>query len=194
MSPRRKSGLSAEDLRALEHLPAVLRALEHLQQQHAKVRALMGVRVVEDPTMPPGMAHLGPVTIKNIGLDERAQERAVAFGDDLAPGLGSGRLLKATPILNTPERREYEAAKKAGKPIPALPDPFANATPEQLARMEEQRAFLASQGRGKPAPRIIITDAEPEPVGGEAIVREEALDTISDGTNQFNPPPEAVHG
>lgn len=91
--------------------------------------------------------------------------------------------------LDTPERREYEEAKKSGRTVPAV-DPFANASPAQRERMEEQRAFLLAQGRGRAVhPDLSVSRETIEDIRqaeeaqqAEAAVRTEPLDTLSDGT------------
>lgn len=172
MSPRRKSGLSPEDLQALKHLPAVLRALENLQEQHAKVRALMGghgigadfrsahpmagldlsqlARGCAHGQLPSG-ADCPVCQMKGVG-GESLLERAMSERYGLAMRQSAG-LTPPTAILDTPERREYEAAKKAGKEVP--PD-LANISEAQRERMAEQRALIQAERQRKGLPPSVV--------------------------------------
>lgn len=192
MSPRRKSGLSPEDLQALKHLPAVLRALEHLRAQDAKVRALMGPPIETlDPATRAALIDVAKRTARLDALTGSSSSMPFsdvsgAFGSGLAPGALT-HIEPRNPTLDTPERREYEEARRAGLKVPAV-DPFANASPAQRERMAEQRAFLKSQGRrpvGLPSPDSHEELAEavfgPPPPPESEPVRTETLDTISDG-------------
>lgn len=175
MSPRRKSGLSPEDLQALKHLPAVLRALENLQEQHAKVRALMGGGMMI--TVPPPSPEM---TARMEAVRREMREAGMPV---------------ANPTLDTPERREYEEAKRNGRKVPVA-DPFANASPAQRERMAEQRAMIEAERAARGLPRQTIKTitgklqmvremAESNLVPPEAVeevVRTETLDTVSDGT------------
>jgi hypothetical protein len=201
MSPRRKSGLSPEDLQALKHLPAVLTALEHLQEQHAKVRALIRPGVLDEADRLKRLQRftdgvLGP------GVAEWAHKDGIHSGPGFPTleehrSAGAARVYEdkpRNPTLDTPERREYEEAKKAGRKVPVV-DPFANASPAQRERMAEQRAIIDAEraARGMPArragpdfraapdptPSDVVSDGDPET--GLA-VRTEELDTISDGS------------
>jgi hypothetical protein len=215
MSPRRKSGLSPEDLQALKHLPAVLRALEHLQEQHAKVRAVMGSTPV---TIAPlvawtcvkcgtawtasqdricaacGTRNWPEVSTAKGRLQvppgpEEAEVGRIGYAGNIAMHAPAG---PRNPTLDTPERREYEAAKREGRKVPAV-DPFANASPAQRERMAEQRALIDAerQARGMPRqpPAFAPVESAPhlkqlvqEGAEEEVSVRTEPLDTISDGT------------
>lgn len=80
-----------------------------------------------------------------------------------------------TAILDTPERREYEAAKKAGKEVP--PD-LANISEAQRERMAEQRALVQQMRRAKGLP----VAGEAEPVTDDQVVRTEELPTSESGS------------
>lgn len=228
MSPRRKSGLSKDDLEALKHLPAVLTALEHLQEQHAKVRALMGVgghgvgmdfraahpmagvdlletvnrvqrsldALPELPTDPAGRLLRVQQLIAEGRISWQVARRLLDVDpEDATRGLGPPTEPKSA-TLDTPERREYEEAKRNGRKVPVA-DPFANASPAQRERMAEQRAFLDAERTAKGPPAR--APGAPNYPGGmgwtppeEAeevaqVARTEPLDTVSDGTTPLAP-------
>lgn len=189
MSPRRKSGLSKDDIEALKELPRVLKALENLQEQHAKVRALMGdgaqemerlrprVRDFESDALyrPPPPGETLPEA------SERIRANAERLGLPTVP---------RNPTLDTPERREYEEAKRAGRKVPVA-DPFANASPAQRERMAEQRAIIDAERAARGLPTRTVTAPRPStleevlaaaPDEEAQVVRTETLDTVSDGT------------
>jgi len=97
------------------------------------------------------------------------------------------------PTLDTPERREYEEAKRAGRKVPVA-DPFANASPAQRERMAEQRAIIEAEraARGLPTRPTIAGKVQQveatleadliDPDAAAEVVRTETLDTVSDGT------------
>ena len=149
MSPRRKSGLSKDDLEALKHLPAVIRALENLQEQHAKVRELMG---------PPG----------EVRPDLRETAPGIIEYQGKPPSVADYEATKAagaiqrSATLDTPERREYEEAKRAGRNVPVA-DPFANASPAQRERMAEQRAIIDAERAARGLPTREVTPRVPHP-------------------------------
>lgn len=200
MSPRRKSGLSKDDIEALKELPRVLKALENLQEQHAKVLASIGMdslkaagyhRVVRDAELPERREYEG------VGLPDVPRCGAQSPWSSacrMAPGHSiehcdrDGRTWRSVAALDTPERREYEEAKRAGRKVPVA-DPFANASPAQRERMAEQRAIIDAEraARGLPTRAVAVPlnqrpdlpDLEPIP---EEVVRTETLDTLSDGT------------
>jgi len=183
MSPRRKSGLSPEDLQALKHLPAVLTALEHLQEQHAKARALMG----SNP--PPAASWLPPEVREQVEQQATkmfwewrdAQGRAHSAPVDGRPIPDPGAAMTPrNPTLDTPERREYDEAKRAGRKVPEA-DPFANASPAQRERMAEQRAVIDAERAARGLPPRGMT-ARLRTGDEEVAVRTETLDTVSDGT------------
>lgn len=148
MSPRKSRLDSALD--DLRYLPRVLKALEVLNGEQEKVRALMrgGTDAADAVDRHAGLLYqlrthpsLAPVPT------------AATPGDPLAIA-EKERAWQAqrSATLDTPERREYEAAKKAGS---VVPDPFAGISPAQRERMEEQRALverLKTSRGGTPAP------------------------------------------
>jgi len=192
MSPRRKSGLSKDDLDALEELPRVIRALEKFQEQHAKVRALMGTAA------PEVRAQVEPQATRMFWEWKDAQGRTHSVPGSPIPSPEAGAVIR-TATLDTPERREYEEAKRAGRKVPVA-DPFANASPAQRERMAEQRAIIDAEraARGLPTRRVTHSipateedlntmraqreAAEADAGMGGEVVRTETLDTVSDGT------------
>lgn len=197
MSPRRKAGLSPADLQALKHLPAVLTALEHLQEQHAKVRALMGGGDLDAEEMARAERE---ADMFRKAYFTRTEQRLGAAPDNQTAG--QARPGEVRPVLlDTPERREHEAAKAAGRKVPAV-DPFANAGPAQRERMAEQRAIIEAERAAKgPRAHLMVLERDrrvgpdlsaPDatPAGGISdgdpdtglAVRTEALETLSDGT------------
>lgn len=190
MSPRRKPGLQAKHLAALEHLPDVLEALEALVEQRERVAALtarlgrggigVDLRTPAEPLAPrvalhalPALATLTPSRLAELQRDDAAYN---AFGP------------AASPILDTPERRAYEAAKKAGTLVPdvdPLKDPLRNASDAQRERMAEQQALVkqlrAQRGRpggatAEPEVEPVRTEELPETRNGSTGVAEEPSD------------------
>lgn len=177
VSPRRKSGLSKEDLDALKRLPAVLVAVRKVTALGLDLRAAVGAHDVPAP--------LAPLRLPSDLADLVAQEREAMLRDaGVTPSTRS-------PTLDTPERREYEEAKRNGRKVPVA-DPFANASPAQRERMAEQRAFLDAERAAKGLPRTVLDGVAPIrnradlaaaiPELADEVVRTEELDTISDGT------------
>lgn len=122
MSPRRRSGLSKDDLEALEHLPAVLRALEHLAQEHAKVRSLMAGPQTIVVDHPPGLPPPRPLTGGHItlpplpaGLESETARREAQEARAAAEAELARRQAEATPEQKEAEDflRSQEAPRKA---------------------------------------------------------------------------------
>jgi hypothetical protein len=209
MSPRKKPSLS-DALEDLKHLPRVLKALEVLNGEQEKVRALMGKT---PPTAEPPPRNLWERFERESarqraleGFEEPTEEQRARgnFGGVASmewrwydkggrlvsapvdgrpipdPGASmAARMEEARIILDTPERREYEEAKKAGTVV--KDDPFKNATEAQRERMAEQKALLAlERARLRPAPP---TSAAPAPTN-ELVpdAREESVDESASGS------------
>jgi hypothetical protein len=136
MSPRKRKMSLGEALEALKDLPRVLKALEVLNGEQEKVRALMG----QTSTLSGAYRDWTPAP-QQPGVVEAVR----SLDPDLAARLKGG-----PAVLNTPERREYEAARKAGK---VVVDPFAGISDAQRERMEEQKALVERlrASRGVPA-------------------------------------------
>lgn len=174
MAVKRKTDPMAQAIRDLRYLPRVLEALKALRAKDAEVMALVG-----------GQRALGEVRhdLREAASGLIEYTGAPPTAADLAASRAAGTV--RGPVLSTPERQEYEAAKKAGKTIPA-PDPFEGqqVSEAQRERVARQKAWLESQGRavvptlaGKV--QVVEQMVETGALGG---VRTEELTTVSDGT------------
>lgn len=173
MSPRRKSGLRPEHLAALKHLPDVLEALGALRAEDAKVRALMGGTGAAWP--PPYTPEMSALVDRQMAEGEAAMRKQIATHHYGPP---------ANPTLDTPERREFEAARRAGATIPdKAPDPFADplrtASGAQRERMAEQRALIQAERAKRGLPP---SSAMPAPPDEDVVVREESLPESVNGS------------
>lgn len=179
---RRKTDPMAQAIRDLRYLPRVLEALKALRAKDAEVMALVG-----------GRRPLGEVR-HDLREAARGPIEYIEYtgGPPTAADLAASRAAGTVrgPVLPTPERQEYEAAKKAGKTIPA-PDPFEGqqVSEAQRERMARQKAWLESQRvPTPPAPtdelmrRAQRALADPVQTASVEVPRTEELTTVSDGT------------
>lgn len=113
--------MTRKQLRALEHLPAVVDALETLVAERQKLLALMGDAAPAQPQyrIQPALGAVAP----------SLQQQAVQ-----APPL----------IIQTPERQEYEAMKLAKRqaPVSQTYDPAEEPPPEEPPHKQRQRELL----------------------------------------------------
>lgn len=167
---KRKVDPMAQAILDLKYLERVVKALEVLRGADARVRALLAGG---PQSAPPGWTHTETKVLPNGGELRRYEMPAPA----------------GTATLDTPERQEYEAAKREGRTVPdPFADPFRNATPEQRERMAEQRAAIAAEKarRGLPA-KIAAVGALNEagavsPEDVETVVSTEELATGANGS------------
>lgn len=187
---KRKVDPMAQAIRDLKYLERVVKALEVLCGERERVARLTARMGAPSPGswFPPEMRKRIEEDAdwrKNHEQGPPALDAAIRASDSRPrPGADHGNA-----TLDTPERQEYEAAKREGRTVPdPFADPFRNATPEQRERMAEQRAAIAAEKarRGLPA-KIAAVEAlngagaiSPEDV--ETVVSTEELATGANGS------------
>lgn len=177
MSRPRKLTLDAALAYLREHLPRVLRSLEVVNEGQEEMRALMG--------------KTGAIGGHGVGMDFR--EAHPLSGVQANDGVGHlGPRIRAVttmppgpPNSDTPERREFDAARKANRTVP--PE-LANMSEAQRERMAEQRALVEAERSQRGLTRLPLapttagTDKYDQVVVPDAPVREEVLPDSGNGS------------
>ena len=137
--------MNARHLKALKHLDEVIEALEAVGKQRDRLqRALGKAGMGQEQTMAGAY-----MNVRAVELARTEQERQAAYNEQMVRSLGSALppLISGTANLQTPEREEFEAARKAGKVVPLESD-LALERRAYLAQMKAERQGLLDQFAG----------------------------------------------
>lgn len=161
--------MNARHLKALKHLDEVIEALEAVGKQRDRLQRALGKAGVRERVNPlEEVADQAATSDFDRTVRDVMERRRAGVGYPNLPPLISG-----TANLQTPEREEFEAARKAGKVVPLEMSELQLERKAYLAQVKAERQGLLDQFAGAKSgsaapdePEEVVTEGAPLNVSG----------------------------